>query len=282
MLLSTVVLAMGGTLLAGPALAQVFYRPGPFLPPNVVPFPGPGLYAYAPPVAPMPPSDVSDILLDDFRFRQVGRPRFTGRAYVVDGVDRAGASVRVYMDAFSGRLVDVDILSPAPARPGLRERQARLSPDADAPRPVPSPPRRPAESALPGAKPPSSGAVVSPDQPRSAARPPETPALRAAPPAPPAVPTDRDVRRVDPAETRVPDEVDKPPPLTRGLPTLVPVPDAPKPTASEPVPATAAAPVPEVRASAPGASIMAPAPLDDPQRVPSGPAAAPVPTVPLL
>lgn len=285
-LASTVMLGLAASVLAVPAAAQVFYRPGPFPPPFATPYPGPigpGVYAYGPRAAPLPPTDISDILLDDYRFRQVGRPQFAGRVYVVDGVDRAGAVVRVYMDAFSGRLVDVDILSPA--RPAPRERHARLPAEPDGPRAVPSPPRRPADTRLPEVKPlAGGGGAPSAPQPRHAARPPEA----AAPPAagaPSVVPMERQTRPVDPAETRVPADVDKVPPLARATPPAAPVteaPAAPGASAAPDAPAAPAAPVPQARATAPGASTVAPAPLDDPSRQPMGPAAPPVPPVPLL
>ncbi len=288
-LASTVALGLAGCLLTAPAVAQVFYRPGPFAPPFAAPYPGPvgpGVYVYGPRAAPLPPTDISDILFDDYRFRQVGRPQFAGRVYVVDGVDRAGAIVRVYMDAFSGRLVDVDILSPA--RPAPRERHARLPAEPNGGRALPSPPRRPAETRLPEVKPPAGGGgAPSVPQPRSAARPPEAPAANPPAGAPQVVPMERQIRPVDPAQTRVPADVDRAPPLTRGSPQAKPLADAPAvpgASAAPDVPAAPAlaAPVPQTRAAAPGASTVAPAPLDDPSRQPTGPAAPPVPPVPLL
>ncbi|MCX7323893.1 MAG: hypothetical protein NTZ14_05535 [Hyphomicrobiales bacterium] len=277
-LASTVALGMAGCLLTAPAVAQVFYRPGPFAPPFAAPYPGPvgpGVYLYGPRAAPLPPTDISDILFDDYRFRQVGRPQFAGRVYVVDGIDRAGAIVRVYMDAFSGRLIDVDILSPA--RPAPRERHARLPTGPDGVHAVPSPPRRPAETRLPEVKPPAGGGAPSAPQPRSAARPPEAPAANPSTGAPQVVPMERQVRRVDPAETRVPPDADRAPPLARVTPPAAPM------TEGLVAPGTPAAPVaPPAPAAAPGASTVAPAPLDDPSRPPAGPAAPPVPPVPLL
>lgn len=222
---------------------------------------------------PLYPGDISDILSEDFQFRRVGRPRFGGRIYTVDGIDRVGASVRVYMDAFDGRLIDVEILRPAARDNAPGRRDARL-PDASAPNAItPLPPRRPATSkpseAIPDAKPP---------EPRQAARPsPDAPvgAKAVAPTLPtPVVPLTRTPRVVDPNDVRLPGEADRSPPLAR---PAAPQPQS-APQAQAAPPSTGAAPT----GAAPGSTLMVPAPLDDAVRKPTGPESPAVPAAPLL
>lgn len=277
-------LAMAGTALAvcaggaSPAEAQIFW-------PGVGPYGGPAYQQreYRRP-APLPPGVIVELLVNDHRFRRVNRPQFAGHLYVVEGVDRTGAIVRAYVDPYDGRLIDLDLLRPAPRRgdgyarlPAEPERQGpgRLAPGRLAPEQLsPAPQRRQPEARpAPPARP----------EPRNAARPP-APAPSVVPPAvtprpaperPAAAPSG-----VDPAQTRLPTAPDRAPPLTRPpepRPSEAPAPAAPPPQAAvPPLPSRPLAPaVPPV--AAPGASPVAPALLDDASQRPN---AAPTPDVP--
>ena len=269
-------------LISQPADAQVFYRYGSGFGPGFAPDFGVRPMRIAP--APLPPDDIIDILHEDYGFRRVGRPQFAGRVYVVDGVDRRGAVVRAYVDATLGRLIEVDILRGATARPpGQRlpgPNLARLPDDQEPQRLAPMPPRRPIET--------RPAETRSPDtrQPRQAARPVEAAPGSATRPlvesvAPPSAPTTivplaREPRIVNPAEVRVPNEADRAPPLAR--PPAAPG-TTPQAVAPQRMPA---APPRAVPGTGPGASTVAPAPLDDAVRRPSGPASSTVPAAPLL
>ncbi len=245
-----------------PALAQVYYHFGPSYDAPYGPLHAPIYFAprYSAPrylapmrASPLPPREIVNILMDDHRFTRVGQPRFAGHIYTVDGIDRSGAIVRVYVDSFNGRIIDADTLQPAPRH---SQRFARLPRESEPPRATPLPPRRP-EASQPRPKP----------EPRTAARPPSqrpdapTAAPRSMSPAPPLI---REPRVVDPSQVRVPQEADRQPPLARGS----------SPSAS----GSAGAP----SAPAPGASPVAPAPLDDASRRPALPPTPDVPVAPLF
>jgi hypothetical protein len=294
---------------AAPADAQIFYRQWSYY----------GHSYDRPPArirrAPLPPDEIVDILAETYRYRRIGQPQFADHMYVVDGVDRTGAVVRSYVDAFTGRLIDVDLLQSA-VRPnshggvGPGPRLARVPDEVERPRAVPSPPRRPAEM-LPsrGVLPPAERAVPVP---RQAARPSPASPDGATPPAVSGplsiVPLSREPRVVNPAEVRLPEEADKTPPLARPAPSAI-IPSAPSaiipsapsaahapaapsssdslrgpPQSAVPVPVLPreAAPPASVARPAPGAMQIAPAPLDDAVRSPATPVAPPVPPAPLL
>jgi hypothetical protein len=252
-MLCAVALTLPAMLAAGaPAEAQVLYRQWSYHGPVYDRPP-----AYVRP-APLPPREIAGILADDYRYRRVGQPQFAGHMYVVDGIDRTGSVVRSYVDAFNGRLIDVDVLQSAPRQAGPGTRIARLPDAEDKPRALPTPPRRPSE-ARPDARPDARPA------PRQAARPPATAPVAPPPAAPLAAPPDiaqpsivplsREPRVVNPAEVRVPDEIDNAPPMAR----------------------------PSARAQdGPGLSQMVPAPLDDAVRAPGTLQAPAVPVAPLL
>lgn len=258
-----------------PASAQVIYRQWSYYGNT---YPRPPAYVRT---APLPPGEIIDVLADDHRYRRVGQPQFAGHIYVVDGIDRTGAVVRAYVDAFNGRLIDVDLLR-APARQvGPGPRIARLPEHDEKPRAAPMPPRRPSEARPSG---PETRPDMRPSQ-RQAARPPAsaTPSDVARPSASPIIPLSREPRVVNPAEVRLPDEADKPPPMARPAPALV-APSQPPPQSADPAPVVprAAAPQPVPTRPAPGASQVAPAPLDDAVRRPTAPPSPAVPAAPLL
>jgi hypothetical protein len=278
-------------LAAEPAIAQGIYRQWSYY---GDPYARPPVYVRP---APLPPGDIIDIMADNHRYRRVGQPQFAGHMYVVDGIDRHGAVVRSYVDAFNGRLIDVDVLQPAQRQMGPGPRIARLPEPDERPRATPSPPRRPADARPSDIRPPERGAQ--PDTrpaPRQAARPPAaTPAAPEAalpttttrPSASPVVPLSREPRVVNPAEVRVPDEVDKAPPMARpAAPASSPapqlVPGTPQSATSPPAVPRAAAPQSAPPRPAAGASQVAPAPLDDAVRRPATPATPAVPAAPLL
>jgi hypothetical protein len=146
--------------------------------------------------APLHPAEIVDILIEDYGFQAVRRPRFTGPIYVAEGVDRRGATVRVFIDSRSGEVVEREVLAHAPdRRPSPDRRMASAGPFADdgvAPG-HPPPPRRPPELIRPRA---------------SAAPPPEPPTRAAGPAAPSSRPRFADPRPLG--------EPDQPPPFARG------------------------------------------------------------------
>ncbi len=246
-------LSAGSVLLPVPASAQVYFHQGPAYAYDYRPaYPR----AYLSPMrrSPLPPGDIISILTEDHRFKRVGHPRFGGHIYTVDGIDRTGAIVRVYVDSFNGRIIDADVLQAAP-RP-QNQRFARLPGEVQTPRPNVVPPRRPAETTAP---------VPPRPEPRTAARPPlarpEAPSAAAPRSTAPALPLVREPRRVDPAQVRIPMEADRAPPLARGAGPSVPR---------------------DIARPAPGASLVAPAPLDDAVRRPSLPPTPDVPVTPLF
>ncbi len=177
------------TLLAMPSQAQaqfVLRPPGLLLPGPVVAYGSPFAIPYR--HAPLPPAEIVAILAEEHHFRRIGRPYFAGDVYLVDGVDDAGAVVRAHVHAYSGRLLQVEVLQ--------RQRLARLPATPETQRAIPLPPRRPAAIA-PGVK---------------ASEPASTPALSPALSSP-VVPLSREPRIVDPAQTRGLDEPDRTPPL---------------------------------------------------------------------
>ncbi|MGL4439270.1 MAG: hypothetical protein ACRCUE_08370 [Bosea sp. (in: a-proteobacteria)] len=266
-------------LAAEPATAQVIYRQWSYF---GDPYARPPAYVRP---APLPPGDIIDIMADDHRYRRIGQPQFAGHMYVVEGIDRHGRAVRSFVDAYNGRLIDVDVLAPGTRQIGPGPRIARLPETDGNPRVSPKPPRRPSD-----AQPSARGTQPEARPPRQAARPPAaTPAAPDAalpttttrPSATPVVPLAREPRVVNPAEVRLPDEPDRVPPMARpGPPALV----APIPQSAVPAPAVprAAAPQPVPSQPAPGTSQVAPAPLDDAVRRPSVPAAPDVPVAPLF
>lgn len=226
---------------------------------------------------PLPPDEISDIMVEDHRYRRVGRPQFAGHIYVVDGVDRTGAVVRSYVDAFNGRLIDVDVLQLAPRQAAPGRRIARLPDGGETPRALPTPPRRPTEARPSRPEPGPAPRQAARTPPAAPAAPPATAPAVTAPSSSPIVPLSREPRVVNPAEVRLQDEADKAPPMARPsqpAPALV---TPPQSTAAEPAIPRAAAPP-----QAPGASPVAPAPLDDAVRRPTAPSGPPVPAAPLL
>ena len=211
--------------------------------------------------SPLPPDDIISILTEHHRFKRVGQPRFGGQIYTVDGMDPSGTIVRVYVDSFNGRIIDADVLQAAP-RP-QNQRFARLPGEVETPRSSITPPRRPAD-VRPGA----SAPLPPRFEPRTAARPPvtrpETPPAVTPRSTTPAVPLVREPRKVDPSQIRIPLEADRAPPMARGSAQ-----PATGDTKGNAVPA-------------PGASLVAPAPLDDAVRRPTLPPTQDVPVTPLF
>ena len=170
-----------------PAQAQFVLRPpGLLLPGPIVAYGSPFAILYR--QAPLPPAEIVAILAEEHHFRRIGRPYFAGDVYLVDGVDDARAVVRAHVHAYSGRLLQVEVLQ--------RQRLARLPARPESQRAIPFPPRRPATIA-PGVKAsePASAPVLSPSL------------------SSPVVPLSREPRIVDPAQTRGLDEPDRTPPL---------------------------------------------------------------------
>jgi len=170
-----------------PAQAQFVLRPpGLLLPGPIVAYGSPFAIAYR--HAPLPPAEIVAILAGEHDFRRIGRPYFAGDVYLVDGVDDAGTVVRAHVHAYSGRLLQVEVLQ--------RQRLARLPATPETQRAIPFPPRRPVTIA-PGVKAsePASAPVLSPSL------------------SSPIVPLSREPRIVDPAQTRGLDEPDRTPPL---------------------------------------------------------------------
>jgi hypothetical protein len=156
-------LGLGASVLTGPASAQVIYRVEPYYDP----------YGRAPfrpfiPPRPLSPGVIADILIEDYGFRRVGRPRFTGEAYVVEGVDRAGVSVRAEVDAFDGRIIALERRRAAPDRVRPRDPGPERRPDHARPRPgeADPPPARPRQQpgapGLRGPEPPVPGRAAPP------------------------------------------------------------------------------------------------------------------------
>ena len=175
--------------LAMPSVAQaqfVLRPPGLLLPGPIVAYGSPFAIPYR--HAPLPPAEIVAILAGEHDFRRIGRPYFAGDVYLVDGVDDAGTVVRAHVHAYSGRLLQVEVLQ--------RQRLARLPARPESQRAIPFPPRRPATIA-PGVKAsePASAPVLSPSL------------------SSPIVPLSREPRIVDPAQTRGLDEPDRTPPL---------------------------------------------------------------------
>lgn len=175
--------------LAMPSVAQaqfVLRPPGLLLPGPIVAYGSPFAIPYR--HAPLPPAEIVAILAGEHDFRRIGRPYFAGDVYLVDGVDDAGTVVRAHVHAYSGRLLQVEVLQ--------RQRLARLPATPETQRAIPFPPRRPATIA-PGVKAsePASAPVLSPSL------------------SSPIVPLSREPRIVDPAQTRGLDEPDRTPPL---------------------------------------------------------------------
>jgi len=256
---------------------------------------------------PLPPTAIMRSLMQR-GFIEIGRPRFDGAIYVVEGVNARGMRLRLVIDAFDGGVIsrtrlDAPLLPPADVG---RDRSARaaplrgeLEPDFDddiAPRgrapgqdfgreridrgelpPLPGPRRAEriepplAESPRPAAP----NAAVRPAEPR--------PSMGAEPP------RRREAKKPDPAArqpaTAVPGKA-KAATEPQAVPPAPPTPvEAAKPTPSAP----AAAAPPPVNAPAPEAQPIAPAasekPAEAPQRTvrviegiaPVGPQASPAP-----
>ena len=240
----------------GPAYSYGYGYGAPAYPPAYPP-------AYLAPMrrSPLPPREIISILMEEHRFKRVGQPRFGGHIYTVDGINRAGAIVRVYVDSFDGRIIDADVLQAAP-RP-QNQRFARLPGEVETPRLNVTPPRRPADVR------PHAGTQNPPrPEPRTAARPPalqpDAPPAAAPRSTTPAVPLVREPRKVDPSQVRIPQEADRAPPMARG-PARSSTGDARGPARP-----------------APGASPVAPAPLDDTVRRPSLTPTPDVPVTPLF
>lgn len=173
-------------LLSGvaPAAAQFFERPyGPFPynapPPVFDPF-GDDRFGGR---GPLPPSAIID-RLEDRGFEDVGRPRFNGRAYVVDATTPRGRRVTLLIDPYRGAVIDrMPLGDPRgrdeieawvnPPGPGPVARPSRPFPPEEAPdlRPRGEPPRR--EAARPNVGPvsPAEPAVRLPADPRVAPEP---------------------------------------------------------------------------------------------------------------
>ncbi len=279
MLCGIAALSAGAVIVPVPASAQVYYSyghsyghayPPAYQPayPRAYSRPYPPAYLAPMRQSPLPPGEIISILTEDHRFKRVGQPRFGGHIYTVDGINRVGAIVRVYVDSFNGRIIDADVLQAAP-RP-QNQRFARLPGEdsVESPRTNVTPPRRPADVRPDASAPNPPRQNPSRVEPRTAARPPltrpEAPPAATPRSATPAVPLVREPRQVDPSQVRVPQEVDRAPPMARG-----PAQPAPGDTIGTARPA-------------PGASLVAPAPLDDAVRRPSLPPTKDVPVTPLF
>lgn len=247
-MIATAGLSVGGLVAPTPVSAQTIYRFGPYFDPFDEP------RSFFRRARPLSPAAIVDILSYEYGFRRIGRPRFDGELYVVDGVSQAGASVRAYVDAFGGRLIDLDVLRGPPRQMQPREAPPRSARLPERPDPERVRPERLAPSARPPARalPETGPRGTPPSQQRQAVRPPPSAPLPA-----PAVP-----------------------PASPAAPPLAPV--APAPLAVQPpaAPQPPAASLPA--APAPGASPLAPAPLDDAAPSRSGPETPPVPPAPLF
>jgi hypothetical protein len=157
--------------------------------------------------APLHPRDIVDILIEDYGFQAVRRPRFAGPVYLAEGIDRRGNRVHVVVDSGNGRVIERDVIERALGdRRGGEARLAhaepfanRAAPDRRAPDMAPAPPRRPPE--LTGQRP----APTPPVRPPSAAAQPAPGLLMT--PVPP---------RPRFADPRPLGEPDQPPPFARG------------------------------------------------------------------
>ncbi|MFL5213297.1 MAG: hypothetical protein ACJ8DH_05350 [Microvirga sp.] len=247
-----------------------------------------GLGGYA--EGPLPPTAIMRSLMQR-GFIEIGRPRFDGAVYVVEGVNARGMRLRLVIDAFDGGVIsrtrlDAPLLPPADVG---RDRAARaaplrgeLEPDFDddlAPRgpgrnlgqdfgreridrsdlpPLPGPRRaeriEPPLAGPPGAEPPR------PLPPNAAVRPAEPrPSVGAEPP------RRREAKKPDPAgrqpATAVPG---KPKPATEPQ-AVPPAPTAPV-EAAKPAPSPPTAAAPPVSAPAPAAPAASEKPAEAPQR----------------
>ena len=125
-------LATGFSLLAAPAAAQWFGNNGP-----------------------LPPGAIMRALMQQ-GFAEIGRPRFNGRVYVVDGVNARGVPVRLVIDAYDGGLLsrtrlETPLMPPRGIGP-LRERGVERLEEAEVfapPRRIPGPDRYDPREAAP-------------------------------------------------------------------------------------------------------------------------------------
>jgi hypothetical protein len=245
-----------------------------------------GLGGYA--EGPLPPTAIMRSLMQR-GFIEIGRPRFDGAVYVVEGVNARGMRLRLVIDAFDGGVIsrtrlDAPLLPPADVG---RERSARaaplrgeLEPDFDedlAPRgrslgqdfgreridrgDLPPPPgaRRAEriEPPLAGAEPPR------PLPPNAAARPAEPRPIVGAEP-----PRRREAKKPDPAGRQPATALPGKAKAVTEPQAVPPAPAAPV-EAAKPAPSmpTAAAP-PPVNAPAPDAQPLAPAASEKPAEAP--------------
>ncbi len=233
----------------------VYYQPRPIYPPaNVYVQPGAGLH----------PVEVASLLSRRHGFSQISRPVRQGPVFVATAIDGGGQRLRVIVDAYTGALLDGQLLGPPPRvarNPQTRTRVAVARPEA------PARVRAPARDAAPRQPP---VAAVKPIAPKPAS--PLAPAPAQASPA---------SSQPAPAAT-----ASYPPALAPALaPVVAPALVKPAAPAAQTAPSTVKA---ETRAASPAAApgtnaqgqpvrMIPIAPLEETRRAPTGPQAPAVP-----
>jgi hypothetical protein len=225
--------------------------------------------------APIPPAAITRSLMRR-GFVEIGRPRFDGAVYVVEGVNARGMRLRLVIDAFDGGLIshtrlDAPLLPPADVG---RERSARNDPFRDefgpglADEPLPRGPGRERidRSELPPlpALDPRRDSRVEPQRRREATKP-DTPARQpAALPGKAKAATEPQAVPAAPA----PVEAAKPAPATATAAAPPPAAKASEP----PQPVAPQAPAPAVETPAPAKSVAAPSEPEAVKETPTQPA----------
>lgn len=208
--------------------------------------------------APLPPGAIVRGLMQQ-GFAEIGRPRFNGRIYVVDGVNARGVPVRLVIDAYDGGvlsrtrlevpLMPLREIGPLRGRPGDRFEEAE---EFAPPRRIPGPQRFDPREA----------------EPRRAERP-ESFELRRPEPRRVERPEAYDPREVEPRRVERPD-----PRPTRAARSEPPAPQNPSNPAQGPAGAATRAPV-EPQNGAPLVDISPPAKPADPPATTAAITAAP-------
>jgi resuscitation-promoting factor RpfA len=246
----------------------VYYQPQPLYPPA-------GIYQRGAPIPGLHPVEVASILSRRHGFTDISRPVRQGPVFVANAIDGGGQRLRVIIDAYTGALLDGQLLGPPPRvaqRSQTRTRVAVAPPDA-----------------------PTRAKIITRDVTREAA--PRRPAVAAVKPiAPKAVspvaPHTPASQTSAPTQSEPSTTASYPPALAPALatpgaakPELV-KPELVKPVApaAQTAPSTVKAetkPTPATNAQGQPVRMIPIAPLEETRRTPTGPSAPAVPPAPL-